>query len=311
MLKLIHLIVFGSFFISQIQGYSLSEQRSHIVPNKNERKRKLGIDETNIKRHETPSISDTCHEDESEDCNERFYQPLIIPCEINGFIIPAIVDTGAQVTVMSESCAIRCRINNQIDGRYSGKAVGIGSSDITGRIHDLSMRVGPVSYQNKVSILRESRVELIIGLDFLKRFGAEINLEKRMLKLKVRGKVIRISFISDDNNLPESILNDKDGNSMKFHSIDEVSYDHDDEIDSHVSDDNKLNELKTNKNEFEESMSSKKYSSKRQNEKVDTQCFDSEREIYVLNSKLDKNDDYFEDDENYDANDALVSLEGY
>mmetsp|Transcript_16517 Transcript_16517/g.15847 ORF Transcript_16517/g.15847 Transcript_16517/m.15847 type:complete len:310 (-) Transcript_16517:91-1020(-) len=309
MLKLIHLIVFGSLFISRIQGYSLSEQRSHIIPNKNERKRKHSFDETNIKRHDTPSISDPSHEDESEDCNERFYQPLIIPCEINGFIIPAIVDTGAQVTVMSESCAKRCRVNNQIDGRYSGKAVGIGSSDITGRIHDLSMRVGPVSYQNKVSILRESRVELIIGLDFLKRFGAEINLEKRILKLKVRGKVVRISFISDDDNLPESTLDDRDGDSMN--SSDEVSYDNDDEPDSHASYDNEFNELKTNKNEFEESLSSKKYSNKEQNEKVDTKSFDSEREIYVLNSTLDTNDDYFEDDENYDANDALVSLEGY
>lgn len=307
MLKLIHLIIFGSFFISRIQGYSLSEQRSHIIPNKNERKRKLGIDETKIDRDDAPSISESSRVDESEDCNERVYQPLQIPCEINGFIIPAIVDTGAQVTVMSESCAKRCRINNQIDGRYSGKAVGIGSSDITGRIHDLSMRVGPVSYQNKVSILRESRVDLIIGLDFLKRFGAEINLEQRILKLKVQGKVVRISFISDDSNLLKSILSDKDDDKMEIHPPNEVFDDDGNENDNHRSYDEDSNEFRTDTNEFEESLPSKKYS----NEKVETKRFDNEQEIYVLNSKLDLNDDYLEDDENYDANDALVSLEGY
>jgi DNA damage-inducible protein 1 len=55
-------------------------------------------------------------------------------CEVNGFLVPAIIDTGAQITVMSASCAKRCRISNKIDARFSGRAVGVGSSDIIGRI---------------------------------------------------------------------------------------------------------------------------------------------------------------------------------
>jgi hypothetical protein len=77
------------------------------------------------------------------------------------------------------------------------------------------------------------------------------------------------------------------------------------ENDNHRSYDDDINKFRTDKNEFEELLSSKKYS----NEKVDTKRFDNEREKYSLNSKLVLNDDYFEDDENYDANDALVSLE--
>jgi hypothetical protein len=98
---------------------------------------------------------------------------------------------------MSQSCAKRCRINNLVDPRYSGQAVGMGSSDILGRINGLSMRVGPVSYQNQVCILRESRVDLILGLDFLRRFKCEINLDEKLLKLKVRGRTVRLSFISN------------------------------------------------------------------------------------------------------------------
>lgn len=135
---------------------------------------------------------------EEDNIEEECFEPLQIPCEINGYIIPAIVDTGAQITVMSESCAQRCRVANMIDGRYCGQAVGMGSSDILGRISELPMRVGPISYRNRVSILRESRVDLILGLDFLRRFKSEINLDDGILKMKVRGKVIRISFISSD-----------------------------------------------------------------------------------------------------------------
>lgn len=135
---------------------------------------------------------------EEDITEDECFEPLQIPCEINGYIIPAIVDTGAQITVMSESCAQRCRVANLIDGRYCGQAVGMGSSDILGRISELPMRVGPISYRNRVSILRESRVDLILGLDFLRRFKSEISLEDGILKMKVRGKVIRISFISSD-----------------------------------------------------------------------------------------------------------------
>ena len=136
------------------------------------------------------------HEVDEDQVDDPF-QPLQIPCEINGYIIPAIVDTGAQITVMSESCARRCRVSNMIDSRFCGKAVGMGTSDILGRISELPMRVGPISYHNKVSILRESRVDLILGLDFLRRFKSEINLEDGILRMKVRGKVIRIAFIDN------------------------------------------------------------------------------------------------------------------
>ena len=195
-----------SLSIKGLYGYALDQCDTSSSAN---RRSALDRDSRDFVKCATRSTSasecESIEVDFSDD--ESFYfEPLQIPCEINGFIIPAIVDTGAQVTVMSESCAKRCHISNLIDGRFSGKAVGIGSSDILGRINELSMRVGPISYHNKVSILRQSRVDLIIGLDFLRRFGAEINLEKRMLKLRVRGKVVRIPFIADHKDYLNSLL---------------------------------------------------------------------------------------------------------
>ena len=146
-----------------------------------------------------PSQSTTSFEASREEdlTDDECFESLQISCDINGYIIPALVDTGAQISVMSESCARRCRVANMIDGRFSGKVVGVGSSDILGRINELPMQVGPISFHNKVSILRESRIDLILGLDFLRRFRTEINLDERILKLKVRNRIIRISLIAN------------------------------------------------------------------------------------------------------------------
>jgi Aspartyl protease len=194
--RLVALAVFLSAGIGWIDGYNID----HIDSRKGSHRNNSGRDGINLSDQGNTAASlgdsESLEMDFSDD--ECFqFEPLQILCEVNGFIIPAIVDTGAQVTVMSESCARRCRVANQIDGRFSGKAVGIGSSDILGRINQLGMRVGPISYNSKVSILRQSRVDLIIGLDFLRRFGAEISLERRLLKLNVRGKTVRIPFIPD------------------------------------------------------------------------------------------------------------------
>ena len=125
------------------------------------------------------------------------FAPLQVMCEVNGYTVPAIIDTGAQISIMSYSCAQRCRINNNIDARYAGRAIGVGSSDILGRINGLSMKIGPISFDGKVSILRDSRVDFLIGLDFLKRFNCEVSFKDRALRLQVRHKYYKIPLISE------------------------------------------------------------------------------------------------------------------
>jgi hypothetical protein len=129
-------------------------------------------------------------------CKAGAFEPIQVMCEINGFLIPAIVDTGAEVTVMSAACAKRCHISDAIDTQYSGKAIGVGTSEIIGGIDDLSFRIGPVNFQNKVSILSNSRCDFLIGLDILTRFKCDINVGEKILKLSVRGNKIRIPFVS-------------------------------------------------------------------------------------------------------------------
>lgn len=61
---------------------------------------------------------------------------LYIRMIINGHHVIAFVDSGAQVSILSESCAKRCEISRLVDTRFRATAMGVGGSEkFLGRIH--------------------------------------------------------------------------------------------------------------------------------------------------------------------------------
>ena len=115
-------------------------------------------------------------------------EPLLVQCYINGFLIPAVIDTGAQISIMSEACLKRCHLHKDIDTRYKGRAIGVGHSEILGRVPSLPIRLGPVSFKSMISVLKDSRVDFIIGMDLLNKFESEINIKNRWIKLRANNK---------------------------------------------------------------------------------------------------------------------------
>lgn len=134
------------------------------------------------------------------------FEPLSVMCEVNGIMVPAIIDTGAEITVMSAACAKRCGLSKRIDTQHSGRAVGVGSSVILGGIEGLSMRIGPLSFQSKVSVLKNSQCEFLIGMDLLSRFKCDISVREKMLKMHVRDQVVRIGLGPASIALPKETL---------------------------------------------------------------------------------------------------------
>ena len=119
---------------------------------------------------------------------------LAIELEYLGKSIQALVDTGAQMSEISWESLQTLGLENCIDYQSEGILSGVNSKDsLLGKVHFIEFTAvrGYVTIPISLSVLQantKSDIDMILGMDFLVRVGAIINLKRR--ELNVNGTVI-------------------------------------------------------------------------------------------------------------------------
>lgn len=113
---------------------------------------------------------------------------LYVSAAVNNVPLKAFVDSGAQVTVMSQQCAERCGIAHLLDKRFSGVVRGVGQARIIGRVHLALLELAGEVMECSFTVVEKQGTELLLGLDMLRKHAMSIDLEHD--SLRVRGRAI-------------------------------------------------------------------------------------------------------------------------
>lgn len=106
---------------------------------------------------------------------------LHVACEIGEHEIDMLVDTGAQMSVISEQLAAQLGLLSGLDRRFQGIANGVGQAKILGKVWDVPVKLGHIEFSLNFSVLSTQQHIILLGLDLMRQFKCLVDLERKCL----------------------------------------------------------------------------------------------------------------------------------
>uniref|UniRef100_A0A0N4V871 UBA domain-containing protein n=1 Tax=Enterobius vermicularis TaxID=51028 RepID=A0A0N4V871_ENTVE len=108
---------------------------------------------------------------------------LYIRMKINGVECKAFVDSGAQVSILSEATAQRCNLMRLVDKRFQATVHGVGGmKKMLGKIHTCQVQIENQFFTCNFDVLSDHSIDILLGLDILRRHQCTIDLKNNCLK---------------------------------------------------------------------------------------------------------------------------------
>lgn len=105
-----------------------------------------------------------------------------VACEIAGQTVELMVDTGAQMSIMTLPMVQRLGIVSCIDQSEMGIASGVGVALIVGRLRNVPVRLGQVQIAMDFGVLHIKDSFAMLGMDQLQRFKCVLDMEARTVR---------------------------------------------------------------------------------------------------------------------------------
>jgi predicted aspartyl protease len=97
--------------------------------------------------------------------------------EINNYVVEGLVDTGAFMSVMVIVVIKKLGMMHLVTGSETYKIVLGVVTQALGRIDEVFVKVGNIHYTTTYMVVDTNNYDILLGLDFLIKFGAIMDVE--------------------------------------------------------------------------------------------------------------------------------------